>query len=320
MEAEIMRMFDLFYEDYFRMKRVEILDTIRNTEGRTLMCETIISTFPLLDGVSNPETAAAFSADMITLNTFNFDAPFIFGYGDDRTSPYLGIPTYANALEHIVQENLLNPDYIQEFKKIIGRFIGVNLEPVPEGSNYPEGLRCNEKNLKKAKAYGFDYVVITANPSTGVTSQGILEGILLARRILGEDTLIVAGKMHGAGAGNIYDLETVKGFITAGADIILLPAPGTVPGFTVDLVKGFIDMIHEEGALALTTIGTSQEGSTESFIESIAQMAKMAGADIQHTGDAGVSGMTPPENILRLSITIRGRRHTYRRMARSSRR
>lgn len=66
-----MRMFDLFYEDYFKMKRQDIIDAITDTEGRTLMCETIISTFPLLDGVSNPETAAAFSADMITLNTFN---------------------------------------------------------------------------------------------------------------------------------------------------------------------------------------------------------------------------------------------------------
>lgn len=313
-------MFDLFYEDYFRMKRRDIIDAIRDTEGRTLMCETIISTFPLLDGVSNPETAAAFSADMITLNTFNFDAPFIFGYDDDGISPYQGIPAYVSSFGEIVEANRKNPDYLREFKKIIGRFIGVNLEPVPEGSTYPEGLRCSEKNLEKVKELGFDYIVITANPSTGVTSEGITQGIERARRILGEDTLIVAGKMHGAGAGNIYNLDTIKSFVSAGADIILIPAPGTVPGFTVDLVKGFIDSIHQEGALAMTTIGTSQEGSTESFMESVAQMSKMAGADIQHTGDAGGSGMTPPENIMRLSITMRGRRHTYRRMARSSRR
>lgn len=196
----------------------------------------------------------------------------------------------------------------------------MNLEPVPDHSSYPEGLRCSEKNLTKVKQLGFDYVVITANPSTGVTSDGILQGIKRARKILGEDTLIIAGKMHGAGAGNIYDLDTIKGFVSAGADVILVPAPGTVPGFTVDLVKGFVDAIHDEGALAMTTIGTSQEGATESFIESIALMSKMTGADIQHTGDAGGSGMTPPENIMRLSITMRGRRHTYRRMARSSRR
>jgi len=41
----------------------------------------------------------------------------------------------------------------------------------------------------------------------------------------------------------------------------------------------------------------------------------MAGADIQHIGDAGYGGMALPENILALSKVIRGRRHTYRRMA-----
>ncbi len=315
-----MRMFDLFYEDYFKMNRSAILEAIRDSEGRTLMCETIISTFPLLDGVSNPETAAAFSADMITLNTFNFDDPFIFGYDDAKLNPYNGITHYAKALTEVVESNRDNPDYIQAFKKIIGRFLGVNLEPVPDGSSYPEGLRCSERNLMKVKQLGFDYIVITANPSTGVTSDGIIQGIKRARKILGEDTLIIAGKMHGAGAGNIYDLDTIKSFVSAGADVILVPAPGTVPGFTVELVKGFIDTIHHEGALAMTTIGTSQEGSTESYIENVATMSKMAGADIQHTGDAGGSGMTPPENIMRLSITMRGRRHTYRRMARSSRR
>lgn len=91
-----MRMFDLFYEDYFQMKREEILSSIKSTEGRTIMAETIISTFPLLDGVSNPETAAAFSADMVTLNTFNFEAPFVFGYDDSHLSPLIGITKLYN--------------------------------------------------------------------------------------------------------------------------------------------------------------------------------------------------------------------------------
>jgi hypothetical protein len=44
-------------------------------------------------------------------------------------------------------------------------------------------------------------------------------------------------------------------------------------------------------------------------------MSKMTGADILHIGDAGYSGMANPENILAFSLAIRGRRHTYRRMA-----
>ena len=76
-------------------------------------------------------------------------------------------------------------------------------------------------------------------------------------------------------------------------------------------------MIHENGALAMTTIGTSQEGSSKSVIEQIALNSKMAGADIQHIGDCGTFGMALPENIMALSVTIRGIRHTYRRMSQS---
>ncbi|MPM90657.1 hypothetical protein SDC9_137779 [bioreactor metagenome] len=43
----------------------------------------------------------------------------------------------------------------------------------------------------------------------------------------------------------------------------------------------------------------------------------MAGADIQHIGDCGTFGIALPENIMALSVTIRGIRHTYRRMAQS---
>ena len=126
--------------------------------------------------------------------------------------------------------------------------------------------------------------------------------------------------MHGAGSGNIYDEKVVKRFVECGADVVLFPAPGTVPGFTENLAKKMVDVIHEAGALAMTTIGTSQEGSSESVIEKIALMSKSAGADIQHIGDCGTFGMAIPENIMKLSVTIRGVRHTYRRMAQSIRR
>lgn len=42
--------------------------------------------------------------------------------------------------------------------------------------------------------------------------------------------------------------------------------------------------------------------------------------DIQHIGDAGYSGVADPENLMALSIAIRGKRHTYYRMAQSIRR
>ncbi|OEF08928.1 hypothetical protein A1QI_15725 [Vibrio genomosp. F10 str. 9ZB36] len=67
--------------------------------------------------------------------------------------------------------------------------------------------------------------------------------------------------------------------------------------------------------LGMLAIGTSQEGASESYIEQVAMASKAAGADIVHIGDGGYSGIAPPENIMQLGITLRGRRHQYKRMA-----
>lgn len=68
--------------------------------------------------------------------------------------------------------------------------------------------------------------------------------------------------------------------------------------------------------MTMTAIGTSQESAEERTIEQIALMCKMTGTDIHHIGDAGLGGMVP-ESIMAYSKVIRGKRHTYLRMARS---
>ena len=109
----------------------------------------------------------------------------------------------------------------------------------------------------------------------------------------------------------------VEAVMAAGADIILLPAPGTVPGITQEYAHRLIEVVHSRGKLALTAIGTSQEGADVATIRQIALMCKMAGADIHHIGDTGVPGMALPQNIMAYSIAIRGERHTYHKMAQS---
>jgi len=126
--------------------------------------------------------------------------------------------------------------------------------------------------------------------------------------------------MHSSGtageaSSRIIDEKTINDFIEAGADIILIPAPGTVPGITLEFVKAMTDFVHSKGKMVLTTIGTSQEGASVETIRQIALMCKMAGADMHHIGDTGFFGMAVPENIFEYSKTIRGVRHTYRRMA-----
>jgi hypothetical protein len=126
--------------------------------------------------------------------------------------------------------------------------------------------------------------------------------------------------MHAAGvlsegAQNIITKEDILEFVEAGADIILLPAPATVPGITVEYIRELVTYAHSLGALTITAIGTSQEGADTGTIKQIALMCKMTGTDIHHIGDAGFPGMALPENIMAYSIEIRGVRHTYHRMA-----
>jgi hypothetical protein len=218
---------------------------------------------------------------------------------------------------------------IHTLKSYTGRPIGLNLEPVDPRAKQveqlvelPAGRMASAETFAEAKKLGFDFVSITGNPKTGVTNAEISRAIQQARSVIGDDVLIIAGKMHGAGVADeagsdIVGEQAILQFIKAGADMILLPSPGTVPGTTLDSAKQMVDLMRKHGALSILATGTSQEGSDEDTIRQIALYSKMAGADLYHIGDAGYSGIAVPENIMHYSIVIRGKRHTYVRMATS---
>lgn len=85
----------------------------------------------------------------------------------------------------------------------------------------------------------------------------------------------------------------------------------------MEYVRDLVGYAHKLGALTITAIGTSQEGSDKETIRQIALWCKMTGTDIHHIGDSGYVGMALPENIMAYSIAIRGIRHAYHRMAQS---
>ena len=163
---------------------------------------------------------------------------------------------------------------------------------------------------------------MAGNPGTGASTRLIAQGVAEVAEAVGDQVIIIAGKMHGAGLGraDVISVEAIRAYAKAGADIIVVPAPGTVPGATLEYTKELVEAIHEAGPLAMTGMGTSQEGADVETIRQIALMSKMTGADVLHIGDAGFAGMAPPENITVFSTAIRGQRHTYRRMALSIRR
>lgn len=290
--------------DFANPSREALKRSIEAAEGRTIVAEVIGAFPPWHPLVTNAEIVAAFGADLILLNLFDVDAPAVQGLdasGDDT---------------------------VHRLKALVGRPLGLNLEPVDEGADameslgaLPPGRIASAASLARAKALGFDAVCLTGNPKTGVSNRAILDAIGLARQHFGG--LVIAGKMHAAGvrADSLMDAATVAAFADAGADVVLFPAPGTVPGLGEEALRQLIAVAHEKGALTLTAIGTSQEGADRDTIRDFALASKRAGADLQHIGDAGtVGGMCDPENLYQLSVTIRGRRHTFFRMASSVRR
>jgi hypothetical protein len=313
----VKRILDATASDFRAMGKAELLESIRLAEGRTICAEVVCTTLPLIDGVTNAEAAAACGADLITLNVYDVLHPLVMGYRKGKLPTEPGFPILERLPAGIDVS-------VKEIKDLVGRPVGINLEPIPRERITEQvlGRVASVENARRATQLGADYLVVTGNPGTGVSSEGIAQATAELAAAVGDQVILVAGKMHGAGLGaaGIASAQAVEKFAAAGADVILLPAPGTTPGATLDNIKALVDLAHKLGKLALTAIGTSQEGADVDTVRRIALMSKMTGADILHIGDAGYSGMANPENILAFSLAIRGRRHTYRRMAASIRR
>jgi copper homeostasis protein CutC len=209
--------------------------------------------------------------------------------------------------------------------------IGMNLEPVEEGMKsendttmwaMSEGRRATVENAKAAYDMGINMILLTGNPGNGISNKAIVDSLKAISAQLKDKMILAAGKMHAAGvlsesAEMIITKEDIKEFVEAGADIILFPAPGTVPGITMEYIRELVSYAHSLGVLTITAIGTSQEGADTDTIKQVALMCKMAGTDIHHIGDTGYPGMALPENIMAYSVAIRGVRHTYHRIAAS---
>ena len=303
------RLLDCYASDFRDMNKEELLHAIAHAEGRAIACETIGCIQPMLGDISNAEFVSAMGADILLLNLFDVQNPVIRGI--PQTPP---------------------DQVIHKLKELTGRPIGINLEPVEQSlaSENPEenmwamtpGRKATLGNARKAAEMGVNFILLTGNPGMGVSNRAITETLELYPRELGDKLILAAGKMHAAGiitegAEHILTKEDIAAFRSAGADIILVPAPGTVPGLTLEYVRELISYAHSLGALTITAIGTSQEGADTATIRQIALMCKMAGTDIHHLGDAGYGGMALPENIQAYSVAVRGIRHTYRRMAAS---
>jgi len=303
------RLLEAFASDFRAMDGRDLLESIRQSEGRVLCAEVLALSPPLVDGISNAELAAAMGADLLLLNGYHVLQPQVIGFPGESELD-LGWARLSAGVG-------TTPARVKEW---IGRPVGLNLEPIPdpEKATRAAGRLATPENARRALEQGADFLVITGNPQTGVTGEGIAEAVARIREAMGSAPLVLAGKMHRAGTDEpVISERDVEAMIEAGADGILIPLPGTVPGVTEEEAARLATRIHRSGRLVMGTIGTSQEGASPSVIEQLALAGKRIGVDIFHIGDAGLMGIAFPENIYTLSIAIRGRRHTWRRMAAS---
>ncbi|WP_323616219.1 haloacid dehalogenase-like hydrolase [Erysipelothrix rhusiopathiae] len=285
--------------DILNMTNEELKQSIKASEGRVVLSENYAARESFVGDISNSEIARACGADLILLNGVDVFNPDLF------------------AIECIEK------NFVDELHRLVGAPIGVNLEPIDQNADMTEsrfeialGRQATVETIEEIERRNFDFVCFTGNPGTGVTNEAIISTIKIAKEKF--SGLIIAGKMHGAGVvGPIIDLKTVEAFIDAGADVILVPAVGTVPGFDANELKEIVQFAHARDTLVMSAIGTSQEGSTPEIIAQMSIQNKICGVDIHHIGDAGYAGLGPVENIFAIGQAIRGIRHTLSSCARS---
>jgi hypothetical protein len=290
------RLLDLFGPDLASLSGEDLREAIVASEGRTFMAEAVAGSPPLLGTTANVELAAAFGADLICLNMVDPGADGVLVAGLQDVHPA--------------------PEGFAGLARFLGRPVGLNLEPEVEA--VPPSLRATAANAARAMEGGAAFVMITANPGRMVGLEH-LDLAVRAVRDAAPGLLCFAGKMHHAGAEEPFGPAAAERLVEAGAQGVLVPVPGTVPGLGEEVAGEMVAAAHAASALAIGTIGTSQEGADRDTIRRLALAAKRIGVDVHHIGDGGFSGVAVPENVYAYSVAIRGVRHTWSRMARGAR-
>lgn len=284
--------------EILNMTAPELKQSIKASEGRVILSENVAFKESYIGDVTNAEIARSFGADLILLNGIDIFQPFVAG---------------LDAKE----------DFVEELHRLVGRPIGINLEPVDNQAQMAgerlvinEGRQASLATIQRAEELGVDFICLTGNPGTGVTNQAITDTIRVVKENF--SGLLIAGKMHASGVDEpVADLEAIAQFIEAGVDIVLAPAVGSVPGFDEQDLKQIVRLAHQKGALVMSAIGTSQESADEDIVKQMAIRNKICGVDIQHIGDSGYGCLAPVENIFAMSKALRGQRHTISMISRS---
>lgn len=265
----------------------DLAQAIASSEGRVIMAEVAATTAPLYAEVTNAELLCAFGADLILLKGLNCQQQQVAG-----SSTAFGETAVA------------------QIKRLTGRLVGVSLEVLAEDAPANEGKAFSRDNL--AIVQDADFICLTGYDKPGVTAQRMTQVIHQTRELCSK--MILVAKFYGAG---VALPEEYASYITAGAHGVIIPAPASCRGANESNVGAATAAVQQAQGLAITTISSSQEGADCATVRDIGLASKRCGSDMHNFGDAGVAGIADPESVKALSIAIRGRRHTYVRMAAS---
>ena len=305
-----------------RMTAAELKSSIRASEGRVVLAQAHVSIPSMISNVMGVEILQAFGADMIFLN----------GYSLDPEQTNIGL--VAEEFDEEAGDYRPKTYRARDLRRLINVPLGVYLEcgagddastSTTSKAQVKADRVASPENLQRVLDEGFDFIVLGGNPGTRTRIETIIENTRLAKQILGDRVLIMAGKWEdgvyekvlGDPLARLDSKDVATQLLEAGADVITMPMPGGRPGITPDNIRELIEHIHrtDEDALALTFLDSSVEGSDVDTVRQITLMSRVAGADIHAIGDAGLGGIAVPEDLMQLSMTVKGRRLTWLRLA-----
>ena len=183
----IKRLLDANRSDFAAMSARDLVESIRLSEGRVVAAEVIATAQGLLDKVSNAELAAGMGADLILFNFYDVTAPQVTGFPDQGeaspSAPIFGRMSWGRGVT------------LAQVKEWIGRPVGLNLEPVENlEALTTSGRLASPENAQAAVAQGADFIVLTGNPHTGVTTAGIARALVAIRETIGDGLYRNSGK------------------------------------------------------------------------------------------------------------------------------
>lgn len=302
----VTRLISASKSDFERMGPMDLKESIRLSEGRVVMGQHLLfASEGLVRGVTNSELMFAFGADMVMLNTFNFD--------DESRNPGL--------------QGLTLPELKARCNRPIGVYLGCpgKNDATQEKLYDARGMLATPEHVARAVELSADFIVLGGNPGSGASIEDVIATTKRIKDEYGDRVLLFAGKWEDGVDEKVlgdplasYDpLSVIRRLIDAGADVIDFPAPGSRHGISVHHIQELVQYVHayKPGTLAMTFLNSSVEGADPDTVRIIALKMKETGADIHAIGDGGFAGCTSPENVHQLSVSLKGRPYTYFRMA-----